>query len=264
MSNEQENLKAAIEISRINRDGCARMRIKSTKFLVSFVLALVVLVGQVSAAFAASKLISGTVHSITLETNANTAVMTALITLLDDGAPQTVRINIESAIALGLVILGGDGNPVINKSMLGKLIDIEPENVITDETVNQHPVGGALATFFSDIVDLDYETIMAAHGEGVGFGVIAQALWLTRKLDGNAEIFLAIIEAKKTEDFSGFAFEDGTAPTNWGQFKKAVMDGKKGKSGDLMAEKDNNGNGQDTNNNKQDKENNGKGNGKDK
>ena len=248
------------------------MKIKSTKFLVSFVLVIAVLVGQVSAAFAASKLITGTVHRITLETDANTAVTTVLITLLDKGAAQTVRINIESAIALGIVILGGDGNPVINKSLLGKLIEIEPETVIPDEGLEQHPVGDALATFFSDIVDLDYETIMAAHDEGTGFGVIAQALWLTRKLDGNAEIFLAIIEAKKTNDFSGFVFDDGTSPVNWGQFKQAVMDGKKGRPGVVMAENNNNGNnnansggngnGKDKDN-KKDKENNGKRNGKD-
>jgi hypothetical protein len=249
------------------------VKIKSTKFLVSFALVIAVLVGQVSAVFAASKLITGTVHSITLETNVNTAVTTVLITLLDNGATQTVRINIESAIALGLVILGGDGNPVINKSILGKLIEIEPEIVITDEGLKQHPVGDALATFFSDIVDLDYETIMAAHDEGTGFGVIVQALWLTRKLDGNAETFLAIIEAKKTNDFSGFVFDDGATPVNWGQFKKAVMDGKKGKPGIVMAEINNNGNnnansggngnGKDKDN-KKDKENNGRGNGSDK
>jgi hypothetical protein len=248
------------------------VKIKSTKFLVSFALVIAFLVGQVSAAFAASKLITGTVHSITLETNANTAVTTVLITVLDNGAPQTVRINIESAITLGLVIRGGDGNPVINKSILGKLIEIEPEIVITDEGLKQHPVGDALATFFSDIVDLDYETIMAAYDEGTGFGVIVQALWLTRKLGGNAEIFLAIIEAKKTNDFSGFVFDDGTAPTNWGQFKKAVMDGKKGKPGVVIAENNNNGNnntnsggngnGKDKDN-KKDKENNGRGNGRD-
>ena len=87
---------------------------KITKFLICLLLVLAVLVAQVSVAFAAPELITGTVHSISLETNTNTAVTTVLVTLLDNEASQTVRLTIDSAIALGLVILGGDGNPVIN------------------------------------------------------------------------------------------------------------------------------------------------------
>ena len=240
---------------------------RNTKFLINFVLVMAVLVGQVSVVVAAPELITGTVQSITLETNINTAVTTVLITVSDNGASQTVRINIDSAIALGLVILGGDGNPVINESILGHLVEIDSSTVISEEQLNQHPVGDALATFFSDIADLDYETIMAVHhDEGIGFGVIAQALWLTKKLDGNAELFLTIIDAKKTKDFSAFVLEDGTSPENWGQFKKAVMDGKKGRPGAVMSINDtnqNNGNGKDKDKNKKDKENNGRGNGND-
>ena len=250
---------------------------KITKFLIRLLFVLAVLVAQVSVVFAAPEPITGTVQSITLETNANTAVTTVLVTLLENEVSQTVRLTIESAITLGLVILGGDGNPVINESILGKSIEIEPTTVINDEQ-NQHPVGDALATFFSDITGLDYASIMAAHDEGTGFGVIAQALWLTRKLEGNAEVFLAILDAKKTKDFSAFVLDDGTTPANWGQFKKAVMDGKKGKPGVALADVENNGNsnsnangnnGNSNNNgnskdkNKKDKENNGRGNGQD-
>jgi hypothetical protein len=247
---------------------------KITKFLIGLLLVLAVLVAQFSVVFAAPELITGTVQSIMLETNTNTAVTTVLVTLLENEASQTVRLTIESAITLGLVILGGDGNPVINEAILGKLIEIEPTTVINDEQ-NQHPVGDAIATFFSDITGLDYATIMAAHDEGTGFGVIAQALWLTRKLEGNAEVFLAIIDAKRTKDFSAFVLDDGTIPANWGQFKKAVMDGKKGKPSVALADVENNGNsnsnanGNSNNNgnakdkNKKDKENNGRGNGQD-
>jgi len=250
---------------------------KITKFLIRVLCVLAVLVMQVSIVFAAPELITGTVQSVTLETNTNTAVTTVLVTVLNNEASQTVRLTIESAITLGLVILGGDGNPVINEAILGKLIEIEPTTVINDEQ-NQHPVGDALATFFSDITGLDYVTIMAAHNEGTGFGVIAQALWLTRKLEGNAEVFLAILDAKKTKDYSAFVLTDGTTPANWGQFKKAVMDGKKGKPGVALADVENNGNsnsnansnnGNSNNNgnakdkNKKDKENNGRGNGQD-
>jgi hypothetical protein len=235
---------------------------KNTKFLVSLLLVLAVLVAQVSAVFAAPALISGTVQSITLETNTNTAVTTVLITVSDNGSSQNVRITLESAITLGLVILGGDGNPVINELILGQPVEIDPTTVITEEQMNQHPVGSALATFFSDISDLDYETIMAAHANGTGFGVIAQALWLTKKLDGDADVFLAIIDAKKTKDFSAFVLADGTVPQNWGQFRKVIMDGKKGNLGIVMANRDNNGNGKDKEKNKDDKQNNGRGNDK--
>jgi hypothetical protein len=242
---------------------------KNTKFLVSSTLVFAVLIAQVSAVFAAPALITGTVQSITLETNTNTAVTTVLVTVMDNDKSQTVRITLESAITLGIIILGADGNPVINELILGQPVEIDPTTVISEEQIDQHPVGSALATFFSDITDLDYETIMTAHAEGTGFGVIAQALWLTRKLDGDAKLFLDIIYAKKNNDFSAFALgDDGTTPKNWGQFKKVIMDGKKGKPGIVMADKDNhgagngneNGNGKDKEKNKDDKQNNGRGN----
>ena len=242
---------------------------KNIKFLISLTLVIAVLVAQVSAVFASPAAIAGTVQSVTLETNTNTAVTTVLLTVVVNGESQTVRITLESAIALGIVILGGDGNPVINELILGKPVEIDPTMVITDEQMKQHPVGDALATFFSDINGLDYETIMAAHENGAGFGVIAQALWLTRKLDGAADLFVAIIEARRTKDFSAFVLEDGTIPENWGQFKKAIMDGKKGKPGIAMTDQGNNGSGNNGNGNgnskdkkdKDDKQNNGRGNG---
>ena len=241
---------------------------KNMKFLISLTLVFAVLVAQVSAVFAAPAAIAGTVQSVTLETNTNTAVTTVLLTVVEDGESQTVRITLESAITLGIVILGGDGNPVINELILGQLVEIDPATMITDEQMDQHPVGSALATFFSDIIDLDYETIMAAHENGTGFGVIAQALWLTRKLDGAADVFVAIIEAKRTKDFSAFVLEDGTIPKNWGQFKKVVMDGKKRKPGIAMADQGNNGTGNNNGNgndkdkkDKDGKQNNGRGNG---
>lgn len=248
---------------------------KNIKFLVSLTVVFAVLSAQVSAVFAAPTMITGTVHSITLEANTNTAVTTVLITVMDSGESQTVRIPLEPAIALGIIILGADGNPVINELMLGQTVEIDPATIIKDEQMDQHPVGRALATFFSDITGLDYETIMATHTDGIGFGVIAQALWLTRKLDGTADTFVAIIDAKKTKDFSAFVLEDGTIPQNWGQFKKVVMDGKKGKPGIALANQDNNGtdnngndnsdgngNGKDKDKDKDEKQNNGKGNDK--
>jgi len=216
---------------------------KKTKFLVSLILAFTVLVTQAGAVLAAPAPITGTVQVITLDKDLNTGITTVLVTVLGDGTTQTVCLSLESAILLGLVVLNADGSPVINELVLNQTIEIDPGAVILNQGEDRHPVGNALATFFSDVVD--YDTIMAAHKEGTGFGVIAQALWLTLKLDGDPEVFLEIIKAKKTGDYSAFVLEDGTTPKNWGQFKKAVLDGDKGGNlGVVMSdkEKDNNGN----------------------
>jgi hypothetical protein len=229
---------------------------KKTKILISILLVFTVFAAQIRVVSAAPALITGTVQSITLETDANTAVTTVLITVLNNEISQTVRISVESAITLGIVTLGGDGNPMINELVLGQPIEIAQAVILTEEQVDQHPVGSALATFFSDILNLDYETVMTAHEDGAGFGVIAQALWLTKKLQGDADLFLAIMEAKKTGDYSVFVLEDGTNPKNWDQFKKAVMDGKKGKPGIGISDKvkKNNDNNDTSNENNKDKD----------
>ena len=240
--------------------------IRDLKILVGFIVAIALIATRVSAVFAAPDTITGTVQSVTIETNTNTAATTVLITLLDNEITQTVRINIDTAIALGLVTLGGDGNPVINEAILGQLIEIEPGTIITDQQEKQHPVANAFATFFSDIAELDYETIMSVHNQGTGFGAIAQALWLTRKLEGNAEIFLTIIDAKRTKDFSAFMLEDGTIPATWEQFKQAVLNGKKGKPSITLVDHNNSGNagGNGNNGNSNNENGNGKNKNKDK
>jgi len=243
---------------------------KKTKFLVGIVLAFSVLVAQAGAVFAAPALhdsppITGRVQSITLKTDSNTGVTTVLVTLLNNGTLQSVRISLETAIALGLMMRNGDGNPLINDSSLGQLIEIDPKTALSDKEQNQHPVGNALATFFSDIPDLNYDAIMAAHNKGIGFGVIAQSLWMTRKLKGDAEVFLAILEARESGDYRAFVLEDGAIPKNWEQFKKAVMDGsKKGGPGVVMAGKDKDNGNINNNENAKDKDQSNNGNNKDR
>lgn len=209
---------------------------KKAKLLISLVLGVVLIVSQISIAAAAQSneeavLIRGTVQSITLETNPNTGVTTLLVMLVDGENPsQTVRLSQETAAELGLISWDEDGNPVINEDKLGQIIEIDPASVITADEPARHPVGNALATFFSDIEGVDYPAIMNAHEDGHGFGVIAQVLWLTRKLSGeeaDLELFRAILEAKQDGDFSDFVLEDGSSPLNWGQFKKLVLDGDK-------------------------------------
>lgn len=235
---------------------------KKTKFIISLMVVGVMLLAQVSAVFAAPTLqagqtIAGAVQEIEVDTDPNTGLTTVVVTVKDEqGNFQTVRVSLETAnIALGLVTLDGDGNPIINESLLGQTIEIEPADVIASET--QNPVGSALATFFSDIEGLDYGAVMEAHQAGNGFGVIAQALWMTRKLaDENSElllgddswtesdIFAKILEIKNGGDYSVFFPDDESAPTNWGQFRKALLGGdKKANLGAVMSLHDENGGG---------------------
>ena len=233
------------------------------KLPISLLLTITILVAQVGTVFAAPTLqesspISGIVQSITLETDVNTGITTVLVRVLDENdLSQIARVSQETAIRLGLVTRDADGNPVINNSVLGQAIEVEPATVIPDKEVNEHPVGNALATFFADFTGINYDQIMAAHNKGTGFGVIAQALWLTMKFDGDSEVFLAILEAKETGDYSAFLLDDGTTPENWGQLRKAILDssGKKDSAGVVISNKHKNKN-KDNNRN-----NNGNGNG---
>lgn len=205
------------------------------KLFVGVLLAWSLLLTQLGGAAAApssssSIPVSGIVQSITLETDSTTGVTVVILDLVDnDLASHSVQVSLETGIALGLVLLNGDGKPGINTIALGKPVEIEPSQVMIATGEDQHPVGSALATYFSDIAGIDYETIMSAHEQGAGFGLIAQALWLTTKLEGDAETFAALITAKQTGDYSDFVLDDGSIPENWGQLRKAVLD--KGKHG---------------------------------
>ncbi|HSA99847.1 MAG TPA: hypothetical protein VLE49_04300 [Anaerolineales bacterium] len=224
------------------------------KFFISLILTSSILIGQVGIVFAAPALqesapLSGTVQSITLETDPNTGITAVILEIAcADQTMKTVRISQATASAIGLVVPDGDGNLVINEPALGESIEIDPATVTPDQQQERHPVGNALATFFSDIVD--YDTVMAAHEQGVGFGVIAQALWLTKQLNGNKDVFTALLDARKTGDYSAFTFDDGTMPKNWGQLRKSILDGKKVHK---VASHQNNGNNQNKGN-KQDKD----------
>jgi hypothetical protein len=200
-----------------------------TQFVLSLFIALSILFIQAEGVFAAPDLqysapVSGLVQSITLEANTITGVTLVSVDLIDSNqVVQSVRVSLETAIAQGLVILNGDGKPSINDSALGKLVEIDTSSILPAQQENQHPIGSALATFFSDVPGIDYKTIMSAHKQGVGFGVIAQTLWLTTKLEGDTKIFETLIEAKQTGDFSAFILEDGSTPENWGELMKAIL-----------------------------------------
>lgn len=203
---------------------------KKAKFLISILLTSILLLAQVLVAFAAPEQetasIAGTVQAVTLETDPNSGVTTVVVEIkAEHGKTQVVRISLEAAESpdLGLVTLNEDGNPVI-VDPLPSYVQIDPTIILSTEK-QQNPVASAIFTFFSSsIPDLDYQTIMDAHMDGNGFGVIVQALFLAQELDGNAAMFQTILEAKKTNNFDDFRLDDGTTPTSWGQFRKAVAD----------------------------------------
>ena len=198
------------------------------KLLAGVLLVFIFLTAQVGMAAAApvtqdTILITGTVQSITTETDAN-GVTTVLVTLLDDqGATQAVRLSVETAVALGLVTLDLTNNePFIDETQVGQTVEIDPTTVIPDETPAEeaaHPIAALLAAFFGE----DATVVNEYHEDGFGFGVIAQALWLSKNLNGDASVAGLILEAKQSGDYSDFTLSDGSTPSNWGQFKKEVL-----------------------------------------
>jgi len=201
-----------------------------TKLLASILLSGAVLFAQVGLAAAAptaqdTTLITGTIQSITTETDSN-GVETVLVTVLDDlGATQTVRLSVDTASALGLVSLDPvTSEPVINETQIGQPVQIDPVTVIPDETSEEpaHPIAVLLAAFFGE----DASVVNDYHQDGFGFGVIAQAMWMSKNLNEDASLTGLILDAKKSGDYSEFILPDGSTPTNWGQFKKAVSEKK--------------------------------------
>jgi hypothetical protein len=213
-----------------------------TKFITSLLLAMAVLfaqVGMVAAAPAAQDTTPPTITEITTETDEN-GVTTVLVTLQAEGEPpQTVRISLEYALELGLI------DETTQEPVL-------PEDVPTDTTIDPaqvievvppeepaedvHPIATILANFFGE----DPGTVNDYHLDGFGFGVIAQAMWMSRNLTGtedevgDASLAGDILEAKRDKDFETFFSEHeefgdvlgDEMPTNWGQFKKLLKEKK--------------------------------------
>jgi hypothetical protein len=197
----------------------------NTKLFASILIVLAVLFGQVGHVAAAPQVqdttpITGTIQSITTETDAN-GVTTVLITLLDDqGATQTLRLSVETAVTLGLVTLDPTTQePVVDETQIGQTVEIDPTTIIPEEEEDIHPIAAILASFFGQ----DPSVVNGYHEDGFGFGVIAQAMWIAEGLNGDASTAGLILEAKETGDYSAFVLPDGSTPTNWGQFKKAAL-----------------------------------------
>jgi len=202
----------------------------NTKLLTGIVLVLAVLFVQVGNVAAAPQTqdttpITGTIQSIATETDAN-GVTTVLVTLADDqGGNQTIRLSVQTALTLSLVTLDPTtSQPVVDQTKIGQTVEIDPATVIADEEPEEpvHPIAAILAGFFGE----DPSVVNGYHEDGFGFGVIAQALWMSNNLGGDISAAGLILEAKKSGDYSSFVLPDGSHPTNWGQFKKALREKK--------------------------------------
>jgi len=200
------------------------------KFITGGLLVLAVLFAQVGSVFAApaaqgTTTITGTVTNVENQTDTN-GVTTVLVTLDNMGQTQTVRISLGDAVTLGLVTVDPVTNAVTVVDQTGKPpLTIASTMVIPDQEENINPIAAILASFFGKQAG----EVNELHLDGFGFGVIAQALWMEKNLDGSISA-QDILQAKKDNDYSAFTVQlpDGTSytPTNWGQFKKAVLEKK--------------------------------------
>ncbi len=202
------------------------------KFIFTFLAVLALLAAQAGRAFAqTSSPITGTVKSVTVEIDSSgtTAVVVTYEYADAAGATQTAsaRLSVETAVSLGLVnVDSASGAVAVKDAAIGGSVTIDPASVLPEpQEEPQHPVGSALGDFFGDALGVDYNLIMDYHAEGVGFGVIAQALWLTYQVGGDSSAFAALLEAKRSGDYSGITLADGSTPRNWGDVVKSLKKG---------------------------------------
>src|SRR5688572_11722400 len=162
------------------------------KLLAGVLLVFMLLTAQVGMADAAPLVqhappITGTIQGIISETDSD-GVTTVLVTLLlEDQTAQTVRISLAYAVELGLI------DPTTQQPVpleeLTEDVTINPNEVITDEEPAEksvHPIAWLLATFFfpddpdmASLID-SFHTGDNEEEQVFGFGVIAQALWMSQ------------------------------------------------------------------------------------
>ena len=212
------------------------------KLFVSIFLVLALLTMSVGTVFAQDSTLKGTVQSVTVGTDANGATIVTVSLLDDQGGTQTVTLSLETATSLGLVVTDANGMTTVSETAVGSSVTINTADVIPAPEEPQHPVGSALSNFFSGLLGVDYDTIMSYHQDGMGFGVIAQALWLTNELGGDTNTFTALLDAKQSGDYSNITLADGSTPSNWGDVVKSLKHGDN--LGKVMSGNDNSNNGQ--------------------
>ena len=226
----------------------------TTKLLAGALLIIAVLFAQVGNVAAAPQLQDGTTTTITgtiksietqLDGNGETIV---LVTVEGEEGTQTISLTAQEAADNLLFnldtreLLVAEGDEV---ELVVDPNDVAPAEEVTEEDV--HPIAWILAEFF----DEDASVVNEYHEDGFGFGVIAQAMWMSRNITGtedetgDASLAWDILQAKQEKDFQTF-FDDheeyfvdleGDVPTNWGQFKKSLLE-KKNNLGVIVSEQE--------------------------
>lgn len=199
------------------------------RVLTSLFLAAALLATTTGAVFAQEPTddITGTVQSVEIQTDSTTGETIVLVTLTDG---TVAHLSFETAESLEFVTADPiTGEPAPAEGIVGSEATIPADAVLPgeeeQEQEDEHPVGSTLSNFFGGLFGVEYDSIMEYHEGGVGFGVIAQALWLTNQLDGDTITFEALLEAKKSGDFSNITLADGSTPNNWGDVVKSLKKG---------------------------------------
>jgi molybdopterin-binding protein len=188
-----------------------------TKLLTGVLLVLAVLFAQVGSAAAAPLTQDGTITLNGVVTNVGDPFTAengdTMIPVTIETADGLVTVNLSEATVtdLGLV----KGSEV--KDLPVNSGDVVPPDETTDEV---HPIAQVLAEYF----EVEPSVVEGYHDDGFGFGVIAQAMWMSQEVGGDASLAGDILQAKLSGDYSAFIDpETGQEVTNWGQFKKLML-----------------------------------------
>ncbi|MGA9398996.1 MAG: hypothetical protein WBV22_12135 [Anaerolineaceae bacterium] len=210
----------------------------SKKFITLFVLIIVLTMLPLSSVLAApsqqvptppppvaTEPIVGTIDQIVIQGDPASGTAIVVVTLTDaDGIVQTVKLTLDAATSLGLVITNPDGTVVVDETLVGTEISIDPTLILP---VVDNKVANAIADFLATMFDTDASVIMGYHEDGMGFGVIAQAGFMALALKGDEVTMKAILEAKKNGTFSTLVLPDGIVVNSWGELRKAVLTDKR-------------------------------------
>lgn len=204
-----------------------------TKFLALTFLVICLLLAvptfQVFAENPVVEPVTGTIQTITPLTDPITGDVTVRVALRTADGVLPVTYSLENAATLGLVTATADIPPVVTvvESMIGQTLAVDPALVLEMGELVTQPVAVALGDFLSGVLGVDGATLMTYHEQGLGFGEIAQAGFMSLALNGDSTVFASILNAKKSGDYSAIVLPDGSTASNWGQLRKSVFTNEK-------------------------------------
>lgn len=164
--------------------------------------------------------IVGTIQTINLTTTNGVTSVTVTLLGKTDGLTYTQTYTQDEAVQLGLVNLVNNV-PEVNSAMISTDLTFTPATpTVTPTPTSANPVSSLIAAFFG----LDPALVDSFHQDGSGYGVIAQACWMSFQLKGDTSMCSTILQAKQNGDLSSIQLPNGETASNWGQFKKALSE----------------------------------------